>query len=121
MCTLDAALILSVTCTMNGCSRGNTPNSALPFLTNTVLVDGWSQGGAGYPGSPRIMLDGVHVPSGSGLEVFDAPAVPDGCVIRGLAQDQPGVYVDGFRGYDAIGGLTWDAPVDVLHTVTVTP
>jgi hypothetical protein len=41
------------------------------------------------------------------------------CFIRGLAQDAPGVYLDGFRGYNAFGGLTWDLPADVLHPVTV--
>jgi len=42
------------------------------------------------------------------------------CFIRGLAQDTPGVYLDGFRGYNAVPGLvTWDAPTDAVHPVTV--
>lgn len=43
------------------------------------------------------------------------------CFIRGVAQDQPGVYLDGFRGYNAFGGVTWDPPADVLHPITVEP
>lgn len=33
--------------------------SGLPTITDTLTIDGWSQGGAGYTGAPLIELDGT--------------------------------------------------------------
>ena len=42
------------------------------------------------------------------------------CFIRGRAHDEPGIYLDHFRGYNAIPGiLTWDGPVDAFNAITV--
>jgi parallel beta-helix repeat protein len=52
---------------------------SLPVITNTVIVDGWSQGGSGYTGSPLIELDGENAPSTFGLNIQAS-----NCVVRGL-------------------------------------
>ncbi len=63
-----------------------TPTTALPGITDTVTIDGWSQGGAGYNGPPLVMIDGSQLnltdglPSHDGVDVF-----ADNCLIRGLA------------------------------------
>lgn len=66
-----------------------------------------------------------EVPSMSRFQFQIAPNPdPEGwlvCMIRGYAVDEPGIYTDGFRGYDSIGGVTWDPPKDVLHNVKVKP
>ena len=33
--------------------------SALPAITNSVLIDGWSQGGSGYTGAPLVEIYGA--------------------------------------------------------------
>src|SRR5437870_2654383 len=35
------------------------PPTGLPSLTDSVIVDGWSQGGVGYSGPPLIVIDGT--------------------------------------------------------------
>jgi hypothetical protein len=57
-------------------------NSALPAITDTAEVHGWSQGGPGYSGPPLIELNGqiAGSPNVTGLEL----AAP-WCVVRGLA------------------------------------
>ena len=58
------------------------PASALPSITNPVLIDGWSQGGAGYTAAPLVVIDGSGVStSADGLDLF---AGSDGSTIRGL-------------------------------------
>ncbi|HEY3266616.1 MAG TPA: LamG-like jellyroll fold domain-containing protein [Armatimonadota bacterium] len=49
------------------------------LITRTVFVDGWSQGGANYKGTPLIELDGSGHPSTFGLNIQ-----ADGVVARGL-------------------------------------
>src|SRR5687768_193060 len=41
-----------------GSSHTIRPVSELPALTDTVLLDGWSQGPDGYRGRPLVALDG---------------------------------------------------------------
>jgi len=57
------------------------PLTSLPALTDTVLVDGWSQGGAGYHGAPRVLLDG----SITAAVVDGLVIAASGCTIDGLA------------------------------------
>ena len=42
-----------------GSQQEIVPLSALPEITNSVLIDGWSQGGAGYTGAPLVAIDGT--------------------------------------------------------------
>lgn len=42
------------------------------------------------------------------------------CIIIGVAQTAPGIYVDSFRGFNTQPGLTMDPPVIESHTITVT-
>jgi hypothetical protein len=78
------------------------PLTALPTLTDTVLVDGWSQAGAGSGLAPKVLLDGSIV-SGVATGEFDGLGVgADGCAIRGLAirnftagNRGSGIYISG--------------------------
>ncbi|MEG4944339.1 Ig-like domain-containing protein [Microcoleus sp. F4-D5] len=54
--------------------------SALPAITDTVTIDGWSQGGPGFQGAPRIELNGAASNSPVGLDIQASNSV-----IRGLA------------------------------------
>ncbi|MEG4178670.1 MULTISPECIES: Ig-like domain-containing protein, partial [unclassified Microcoleus] len=54
--------------------------SALPAITDAVTIDGWSQGGPGFQGAPRIELNGVASNSPVGLDIQASNSV-----IRGLA------------------------------------
>jgi VCBS repeat-containing protein len=55
------------------------PTSALPAVTERVTIDGWSQGGVGYLGSPLVEIDGANLLNVNGLEIGASD-----CVIRGL-------------------------------------
>jgi hypothetical protein len=93
------------------------PQAVLPTLTDTVLVDGWSQRGAGYHDAPLVLLDGsmtgldVNQPADIGLNVG-----ADGCSIRGLAicTFAFGIYITGadatiqgcYAGLDPSGNKT---------------
>ncbi len=52
----------------------------LPVITDTVTIDGWSQGGAGYSGKPLIEIDGTNAPGSFGLNIQTSDSV-----VRGLA------------------------------------
>ncbi|MEG4828240.1 Ig-like domain-containing protein [Microcoleus sp. F8-D3] len=54
--------------------------SALPIITDTVTIDGWSQGGPGFQGAPRIELNGAASNSPVGLDIQASNSA-----IRGLA------------------------------------
>ncbi len=58
------------------------PASALPAITNAVLIDGWSQGGAGYTGVPLIVINGSS--AGAGSDGLDLDTGSDGSTIRAL-------------------------------------
>lgn len=69
--------------------------SQLPTLWFPVVIDGWSQGGPNYKGSPKVEIDGNAVASATGLDIatFD-------CIVRGLA-------INRFNGTDPGGvGVT---------------
>jgi hypothetical protein len=59
------------------------PQTLLPALTDSVMVDGWSQAGAGLGLAPRVMLDGSN--TGSAVSTTGLSVFADACTIRGLA------------------------------------
>lgn len=54
--------------------------TALPAITERVTIDGWSQGGVGYLGTPLVEIDGTATLNINGLEVNASD-----CTIRGLS------------------------------------
>jgi len=54
--------------------------SGLPVVTSRVFIDGWSQGGGAYTGTPLIEINGQNLPSNYGFNIQ-----ADSCVVRGLA------------------------------------
>src|SRR5271170_1800289 len=65
-----------------GSQQTITPAGALPAITNAALVDGWSQGGAGYNGVPLIVINGSS--AGAGSDGLDLDTDSDGSTIRAL-------------------------------------
>jgi hypothetical protein len=65
-----------------GSQQAIWPNSALPAITDTLDVHGWSQGGPGYNGPPLIELNGQNA-GASGVDGLEL-AAPNS-VVRGLA------------------------------------
>ena len=65
-----------------GSSQTIAPGNALPDITATVAIDGWTQGGPGYTGPPLIELRGdANVRRNiDGLRLQNV----GGCLIRGL-------------------------------------
>lgn len=57
----------------------------LPLITSPVIIDGWSQGGAGYSGPPLIELSGVNVSPGfvnNGLTISGGGSTVQGLIIN---------------------------------------
>ncbi|MGB3266334.1 MAG: Ig-like domain-containing protein, partial [Microcoleus sp.] len=54
--------------------------SALPTITDALTIDGWSQGGPGFLGAPRIELNGAAANSPVGLDIQASNSI-----VRGLA------------------------------------
>ena len=54
--------------------------TALPTITERVTIDGWSQGGVGYLGTPLVEIDGSLTLNVNGLVVSASD-----CTIRGLS------------------------------------
>src|SRR6476469_6432420 len=74
--------------------------SALPTITDTVTIDGWSQGGPGFQGAPRIELNGATSNSPVGLDIQASNSV-----IRGLAINSfPGELLNGAAGIKLSNG-----------------
>lgn len=63
------------------------PTTALPAITDPATIDGWSQGGAGYTGTPLIELSGAL----AGNSVVGLNITGGNCVVRGLV-------INGFLG-----------------------
>jgi titin len=90
------------------------PSSPLPTITGSVLLNGWSQGGAGYHGNPLIELNGTFAGSGANGLTLDHAF---NTTIRGLdinRFDGSGIAINGgsfqtlvgnFLGTDASGNL----------------
>jgi MBG domain-containing protein len=56
--------------------------SALPTISGSVTIDGWTQGGAGYTGPPLIELNGTSVTSASGLTITAGNSTVRGLIIN---------------------------------------
>lgn len=56
-------------------------SSALPIITDTVFIDGWSQGGSTYTGPPVIEIDGEN----AGLTAIALDIRAANTVVRGLS------------------------------------
>jgi hypothetical protein len=54
--------------------------SGLPVVSRVLYIDGWSQGGAGYDGTPKIEIDGAAT-----LTTFGLNIQASGSTVRGLA------------------------------------
>ena len=76
------------------------PQSALPVITQTVTIDGYTQPGAspntktvGNDAVLKIQLDGTNMPNDNGLEINTS----DGSVIRGLVINHfgDGIFIHG--------------------------
>lgn len=59
------------------------PITTLPSITSPVVLDGWSQGGAGYSGSPLIELNGA-VSGSYGLRITSGGSTVRGLTINGF-------------------------------------
>ena len=68
---------------INSGAHSITPIAPLPAITDTLFIDGWSQGGNAYAGPPQIRLDGASAGSGNtvGLRFQDVA----NCTTRGLS------------------------------------
>src|SRR4028118_1814416 len=55
------------------------PLSALPPISDPAIVDGWSQGGAGYNGLPLVEI------SGPGISIVGLDITAGNSIVRGLA------------------------------------
>ncbi|MGO8678775.1 MAG: beta strand repeat-containing protein [Limisphaerales bacterium] len=79
-----------------------SPHSALPTVTDAVVIDGTSQ--PGFAGPPLIELDGANAgASSSGLRM-----VASNCVVRGLAINRfgaGGLRIEGLGGNSIQGNL----------------
>lgn len=72
-------------------------SSPLPDITDSVQIDGWSQGGLGYTGPPLITIDGSNTSfysdgAVSGLVVFTNNVEIRGLAIGNFTGDGIGVY-----------------------------
>jgi parallel beta-helix repeat protein len=83
----------------SGSQQTIIPQSALPALTEPIIIDGWSQGGAGYTGPPLIEIDGSDIASTTrGLDLRGGDSIVRGLVINNFT-------CDGIRLYD--GDSNW--------------
>ena len=72
--------------TSNTNLRSITLTSPLPQITDPIIIDGWTQGGAGYSGPPLIEINGQNLAAQSGLLTRDGLRITAGSsLIRGLA------------------------------------
>ena len=86
-----------------GSQQTISPTAALPTITDPIVIDGWSQGGAGYSGPPLIELNGAlagnHI---SGLTITGGGSAVRGLVINGFFL---GSFASGIR--LQTGGGNW--------------
>ncbi len=78
------------------------PASALPVISDPVLLDGWSQGGPAYAGSPLLEIRGGSAGSHvSGLRITSGHCTVRGLAITGFASGQAaGIRLE-------TGGTNW--------------
>jgi hypothetical protein len=90
------------------------PGSQLPTITGQVFIDGWSQGGHGYHGTPLIELNGSNAGSGTDGLLFSGAS---GDIVRGLAInrfDGSGVVLDSSSGLTLVGNFIGTDPSGTL-------
>jgi hypothetical protein len=78
--------------------------AALPALTDAVYLDGLSQGGGGYSGSPLIEIDG-HATSNfatAGITIWTSNSTVRGLSVTG--SDDEGIEIDGSSAFGAVSG-----------------
>jgi CSLREA domain-containing protein len=63
------------------------PLSPLPYITDTVVIDGFSQGGTGYTGPPLIEINGASASACEGLRFYSSGNTIKGLVINRFALD----------------------------------
>ena len=68
------------------------PLSALPAITQSVLIDGFSQ--PGYTGTPLIELSGSQAGGGDGLTITGSNVTVRGLDINGYSQGA-GILITG--------------------------
>jgi hypothetical protein len=79
-----------------------TPHSFLPFITNAVTIDAWTQGGTNYNGPPLIELNGSQAGGSDGLSIQSGNDTISGLVINRFANN--GVAIYGGSGNDVVEG-----------------
>ncbi|MBV8607429.1 MAG: Calx-beta domain-containing protein, partial [Singulisphaera sp.] len=78
------------------------PLSALPVITNPVIIDGTSQ--PGFTSSPLIELDGQSAGTGSyGLAITAGGSTVEGLVINRFSES--GIVIEGGGGNSIVGNL----------------
>lgn len=78
--------------------------SALPTITHSVILDGWSQNGSSPPSTPTIELSGENLTGGeSGLVIAASDTRICGLVIRDFGGY--GIVIDGGTGF-SVGNVT---------------
>ena len=94
------------------------PTSALPAVTGTLRVDGWSQRGPGYRGRPVVELNGSDAGEGvDGLTLSDHV----GSTVRGLAINRFGGNGIAFTAAATTRSPgTSSAPIRPVSTTTAT-
>jgi hypothetical protein len=107
------------------------PTAALPAITDPIIIDGWSQGGAGYTGPPLIDLDGASARSSvKALHITSGNSVVRGLVINGYTGSlAAGIYqhTGGTKrphrcaGYHAGIAARWNNPAAYDPTYDVAP
>ncbi|HXI91908.1 MAG TPA: C25 family cysteine peptidase [Blastocatellia bacterium] len=79
-----------------------TPPTPLPAITDPVLINGWSQGGAGYTGPPLIEISGASAGAGAtGLTITAGSCTVQGLVINRFSDN--GILLQ-FNGANTIQG-----------------
>jgi uncharacterized repeat protein (TIGR01451 family) len=73
--------------------------TALPAITNPVVIDGWTQ--PGFSGAPLIELNGAATPSGNGLIILAGPSTVRGLVINRFKTS--GIALTGGSGHTVQG------------------
>jgi hypothetical protein len=91
-----------------------SPITPLPNVTMPVAIDGWSQGGPGYDGTPLVELNGSNFsdPTAQGLDLTAGSCTVDGLDIHGFALAEIGLTGGGgdliegdFLGTDPTGTM----------------
>ena len=72
------------------------PTSALPATTDSVVIDGWTQPGAGPFAPPVVVLNGTLAGVASGLTIAGGSSIVRGLVVNGFAAaSQAGILLTG--------------------------